>query len=322
MVGADPAQPVSGDTLRTLMAVRRPDTGEPLRRAGGTGTAVAAIDATFSAPKSVSAVWALGSPELRAAVERAHELAIDRAMGYAVEQVQMVRERIDPVRVEHRQAAEVIATSWRHTTARAVADQAPDPQLHSHVLLHAAVRRDGNVVAIDSRSWFVHRREVGAAYRTELAYELSRLGFGIQRGTGRGGRYFEIEGVPQTLLDRWSSRHHQVRAAIDARLAASGRASLAPAEDRHLARSTRAAKGLVTHGDLDREWSHERCSGRGGQPGCRTASAARYGLGARGAGGRARAAHGVRLDVRGHERHARCARRPRPECRSPKRCAR
>ncbi|MGO9887674.1 MAG: relaxase domain-containing protein [Solirubrobacteraceae bacterium] len=112
-----------------------------------------------------------------------------------------------------------MATSWRHTTARAVADQAPDPQLHSHVLLHAAVRRDGEVVTIDSHSWLVHQREVGAAYRTELARELAELGFGVRRGVGRGGRYFELEGVPQALLDRWSSRRHQVRAAIRERLA-------------------------------------------------------------------------------------------------------
>jgi conjugative relaxase-like TrwC/TraI family protein len=141
--GLDPEQPVSGETLRTLMHVRRPDSGEPLRRAGGTGMAVAAIDATFSAPKSVSAVWALGSPELRAAIERAHELAVDRAIAYALSQVRMVRQRIDPVRVEHRKASGVIATSWRHTTARAVRERAPDPQLHSHVLLHAGVRYDG-----------------------------------------------------------------------------------------------------------------------------------------------------------------------------------
>lgn len=255
VVGQDTRVVVGGDVLRALMEVRRPDSGEPLRRVGGTGTAVAAIDATFSAPKSVSAVWALASPPLRAAVEQAHERAVDLAVEYAVTQVAMVRERIDPVRVEHRKARGVIATSWRHTTARAVGDRPPDPQLHSHVLLHAAVRRDGEVVAIDSRSWFVHRREAGAAYRTELAYGMGQLGFEIARGSGRGGRYFEIEGVPQALLDRWSSRHHEVRAAIEARLAATGRSELAPAEDRHMAQSTRAVKGLITHGDLDRAWS-------------------------------------------------------------------
>jgi conjugative relaxase-like TrwC/TraI family protein len=284
-VRCDPDQPVGGGVLRRLMAVRRPDTGLALRRAGGNGEVVAAIDATFSAPKSVSAMWAVASEELRDQIEQAHEAAIDRALGYAIGVVAMVRERVDAGTVVKANALGVIATSWRHTAARAVAGQPPDPQLHSHVLLHAAIRRDGQVVAIDSRAWFVHRRELGAAYRTELARELADLGFGIRRGTGRGERYFEIDGVPAQLIDRWSSRHHQVQQAITARvrdkqralqavvaaggpdaelaarrleeLRATGR--VGAAEDRLATTATRSAKQpqLVTRGDLDAYWARE-----------------------------------------------------------------
>ena len=279
-VGIDPtAMEVSGEQLRTLMAVRRPDTGEPLRRAGATGQ-VAALDATFSAPKSVSAVWAIGGPELRGKLERAHEHAIDQTLHYSVGRVAMIRVRT-PAGVVHSRARDVIATSWRHTTARAVPGRAPDPQLHSHVLLHGAVRADERIVAIDSRRWLQHGRELGAAYRTELARELSQLGFEIARGTGRGGRYFEIAGVPQELIDRWSGRHHQVRAAIDAQLGAQQRhlesrirgggrdgehaaeslrrlrenPRLTPAQDRRAAVTTRSAKQPPsTHRDLDQAW--------------------------------------------------------------------
>ena len=238
------------------------------------------MDATFSAPKCVSAVWALGSPELRERIEAAHEIAIDRALDYAVRHVPMLRQRVDADTVLHAKAVGVVATSWRHTTARAVADQVPDPQLHSHVLLHAAHRRDGRLVAIDSRTWLQHQREVGAAYRTELARELATLGFAVERGTGRGERYFELAGVPQPLLDRWSSRHHQVQAAIRDRLSATERdlraviaeggpaaadaherlelllanGQLAPAEERLMGTITRAGKVAVTAADLDAEW--------------------------------------------------------------------
>jgi conjugative relaxase-like TrwC/TraI family protein len=279
-VGLNPAQPVTGGELRALMAVRRPDSGEELRRVGGSGAAVAALDATFSAPKSVSAVWALAGPELRSEIERAHEAAIDRALAYASRQVPMLRRRVGRDTVVHEKATGVVATSWRHTTARAVAGQAPDPQLHSHVLLHAAVRRDGRLVAIDSRAWLVHQRELGAAYRTELARELSRLGFQIRRGTGRSGRYFELDGVPQGLLDRWSNRRQQVQAAIRERLTdqqqtlermiarggpdASEAAEqlevlhryeqISPKEERMMAIATRTAKAPVTVEDLDRAW--------------------------------------------------------------------
>lgn len=73
VVGCDPGAPVAGGALRALMDVRRPDTGEALRRAGGNGESVSAIDATFSAPKSVNTVWALSSPKLRERMETAHE---------------------------------------------------------------------------------------------------------------------------------------------------------------------------------------------------------------------------------------------------------
>jgi conjugative relaxase-like TrwC/TraI family protein len=279
-VGVDPEGRVSPEQLRALMDVLRPDTGLPLRPVGSTGEAVAALDATFSAPKTVSAVWALGDADLRAQVEAAHETAINRALAYATAQVAMVRERIDPETVIHVKGQEMIASSWRHTTARAVDGQPPDPQLHSHVLLHGAVRRDGQIAAIDSRQWFTHRRELGAAYRSELARELTGLGFQVDRGTGRDRRYFEIHGIPAQLTDRWSSRHHQVRDAIHNRLEqrraelqavvdaggpdaetagerlaewdADGQ--LSAGEDRFLTHATRTSKQPETLADLDSHW--------------------------------------------------------------------
>ncbi len=136
VVGCDRSRMVNGEQLRALMAVRHPVSGEQLRAAGASGEAVAAIDATFSVPKSVSAVWALADHELRMRIEAAHELAVDRTLAYATGQVEMVRQRLDPDRVAHVRARSLVATSWRHTTARAVQGRAPDPQLHSHVLLH------------------------------------------------------------------------------------------------------------------------------------------------------------------------------------------
>ena len=128
--------------------------------------------------------WPIGA----ARADRASARAGDRSRTCVRDEVvAMVRERIDQQTVIHTRARQVVATSWRHTTARTVEGQPPDPQLHSHVLLHAAIRRDGKVVAIDSRSWLVHRREVGAAYRTELARELAQLGFADRAGNGPRG---------------------------------------------------------------------------------------------------------------------------------------
>jgi len=283
-LGVDAERPVAAEQFQAVMAVQNPATGERLRAGGAGGTSVAAIDATFSAPKSVSAVWALASPELRAGIEVAQERAVDAALAHATEYVPMVRRRVDKATVLRETPAELLATSWRHTTARAVAGRAPDPQLHSHVVLHGAVRQgDGKVVAIESRAWLVHQRELGAAYRAQLAAELGALGFQVQAQTGRGGRYFELAGVPSGLLQAFSGRHHQVHAAIEQRLAerltelqgqvnAGGPGAdaaaerlvalersgqLMPGEQRAVAMSTRAGKGeggLETAGDLDQAW--------------------------------------------------------------------
>ncbi|MDQ2896178.1 MAG: relaxase domain-containing protein [Actinomycetota bacterium] len=283
-LGVDAGRPVAAEQFQALMAVQNPAAGGRLRAGGAGGSSVAAIDATFSAPKSVSAVWALASPELRGEIEAAQERAVDATLGHATEFVPMVRRRVDRATVLRETPAELIATSWRHTTARAVAGRAPDPQLHSHVVLHGAVRHgDGRVVAIESRALLVHQRELGAAYRAQLARELHGLGFEIQAHTGRGGRYFELQGVPDGLLEAWSGRHRQVHAAIERRLserltalraqvqagglgadAAAERVAalensgqLLPAEQRAVAMSTRSAKlegGFQTAGDLDQAW--------------------------------------------------------------------
>ena len=281
-LGVDVEKVVAAEDFRAVMAVRHPGSGEALRRVGGNGEAVCAIDATFSAPKSVSVVWALSSPELREQIEACQERAVDRAVVYATEHVEMTRRRLDQKTVVRERAVEVLASSWRHTTARAVAGRAPDPQLHSHTLIHGAIRSDGELVAVDSRSWFVHQREIDAAYLSELAQGMERLGFAINRETGRRERYFELAGVPEGLRERFSGRHAQVQAAIAARLDAktaqlektvtaggtdaavaaeqlevlerSGR--LLPGEERSVAMQSRASKDavLATAGDLDRAW--------------------------------------------------------------------
>lgn len=269
----EPDASVAPDVFRSLMAVVNPATGGPLRRVGGNGNAVGAIACTFSAPKSVSVVWALASPDLRGGIEAAHERAVDVAIDYALDVVPMVRRRVSREAVVRERPTEVLATSWRHTTARGVKGRPPDPQLHSHVLVHGAVRADGEVVAVESRALFVHQRELGAAYRNALAAELGELGLGIEHGTGRGGRFFEVAGVPRALREAWSSRHRQVQDAIRARLerkhaelavrertptgvAVLERSSgLSPAEERVAALESRAPKdGLRTEGDLDRAW--------------------------------------------------------------------
>ena len=172
----------------------------------------------------MSAVWALGDESQRREIEAAHAAAVSEAMAHLTETVPTVRRRYGGQVVEEH-AREVVAAEYRHTTARGVLEgDAPDPQLHSHVVITSAIREDGRIVAVASRPIFRSARELGAYYRSALAHQLQQRGYAIERGTGKHGRYFEIAGVPRGLLDAFSARSREVARAAERFRAKWGRA--------------------------------------------------------------------------------------------------
>jgi conjugative relaxase-like TrwC/TraI family protein len=123
-LGIDPDGPVDGADFIALMEGRHPGSGAWLRRAGADSSRGGGIDVTFSAPKSVSAVWALGDPWQREQIEAAHEKAVVRSMEYLKERVGVVRRRYGAEVVEE-PAKDVIAAAYRHTTARGAGSPRP-----------------------------------------------------------------------------------------------------------------------------------------------------------------------------------------------------
>jgi conjugative relaxase-like TrwC/TraI family protein len=244
---------IDGKDFIALMEGRHPRTGRWLRREGAGGGRGGGIDLTFSAPKSVSVEWALGDAEARRSIETAHTAAVREALRYIVETVPTVRRRYEGVVVEEC-ARDLVAAEYRHTTARSVVvGEMPDPQVHSHVVITAAVRDDGRFVAVASRPVFRSARDAGAYYRSALAQQLIERGFRIDAGTGRRGRYFEIAGRPRALLDAFSARSREVAHAAERFRAKWGRAP-ERGELRQLKRENRRRKVLVHRGDLDRAW--------------------------------------------------------------------
>jgi conjugative relaxase-like TrwC/TraI family protein len=245
---------IEGRDFIALMEGRHPRTGGWLRPEGAGGGRGGGIDLTFSAPKSVSAVWALGGEAQRRDMEAAHAAAVREAMVHLTETVPTVRRRYSGQVVEE-PAREVVAAEYRHTTARGVLEgDAPDPQLHSHVVITSAVRDDGRIVAVASRPIFRSAREMGAYYRSALAHELGQRGYAIEAWTGKKGRYFEIAGVPQGLLEAFSARSREVARAAERFRAKWGRAP-ERGELRRLKLENRKAKVLVTRADLHAVWN-------------------------------------------------------------------
>ena len=236
------------------MEGRHPVSGEFIRQAGADGRRAGGIDLTFSAPKSVSVVWALGSEEQRAGVELAHGRAVSRALGHLRGEVPVVRVGAGGQVLAN--ARDVLAAEFRHTTARGVSGGgAPDPQLHSHVVVTGVVREDGQFAAVASRPLFRAARELGAFYRGALAEELREQGYEIEAGTGRGDRYFEVAGVSEGVRDALSGRSREVWLAAERFRARYGRA---PERDelRNVKLENRQAKMPQSRPELQATWEH------------------------------------------------------------------
>ena len=225
---------VDRDQLLRLWQGQDPHSGEQLVRPAH-GVHTAAVDCTFSAPKSVAIVWALGDQRTREAVEQAHQKAVQVACSHLEAHAPVVRRRIGG-RVRHELPQGLVIARFRHHTSRQSQAQqragvgaagAPDPQLHDHCVIASCALRSqdreattGRWAAIDSRPLYRIAAEAGAVYRAQLAHELRQLGY----GTERHSRYFEVRGVPQTLRQAFSSRSAEVERAIAAFRARHGRA--------------------------------------------------------------------------------------------------
>jgi conjugative relaxase-like TrwC/TraI family protein len=164
--------PVTHPEFDAALTGRDPKTGEQLAQPGGRGREHAAgWDMTFSAPKSVSVLWALSEEHDRRAIEQAHRTAVlaatahlERAAGWAR------RGRAGSVR--ERTAGLVMAQFDHHTSRDS------DPQLHTHCFIfNLAPRRDGSWGAIVSRELYRAQKAAGRVYRRELGTELERLSY-------------------------------------------------------------------------------------------------------------------------------------------------
>jgi conjugative relaxase-like TrwC/TraI family protein len=256
-LGLNRVEPVTRDELVAVMRGVSPADGSAIRAVGGDGSRVAGIDVTFSAPKSVSVLWAVSDPYHRAQIEAAHRGAVGSARERIEREERLVRRREGGV-VRWEQARGVVAAEFTHTASRLTAEQesgrgVPDPQLHSHLVVLAAERMDGRFAAVDSRELFRSARVSGAWYRAELASRLQDLGLAVDEQSGAGGRYFEVVGVPVGLSERWSARSEAIAREASRFRVRYGREPRA-GELGAITVRTRGSKTLLSGVDVDRAW--------------------------------------------------------------------
>jgi len=193
-----------GELLKAMQGVH-PRTGISLSGTEG-DSHKPGWDLCFSAPKSVSAAWAIADPQLKEKIENAHKQAVSRALDYLERDAISVRIRRDNCTVVHEPVAVyggAIFATYVHSSSRA-----SDPQLHTHAVL---MNLTPSGRSLDFSAAHVHAG--GAMYRAELAHRLRELGFEPQRE----GKSFRLSGAPDALLEYWSKRRAQIQAEAAAR---------------------------------------------------------------------------------------------------------
>ncbi|MGH3650592.1 MAG: MobF family relaxase [Acidimicrobiia bacterium] len=188
---------VDPEAFLAVMAGQDPTTGVDLGRRFGEGS-VRGYDATFSAPKSVSLLWALGDDLVRQQVAAAHDMAVESVLGW-VEDHAHTRLR-QHGHIIHVDAGGLVVGLFRQHTSRRL-----DPQLHTHaVIANRVPAPDGRWLALDARSMMVDQRTLSAVYHAGLRAELTRR-LGVAWETPEHG-ISEIAGIPKPILEEFSRR--------------------------------------------------------------------------------------------------------------------
>lgn len=200
--------------LKRMMAGEHPKTGERLVGRGGKGRERnPGWDMTFSAPKSVSVIYAAGGDDLKAKIKLVHDRAVTKAMEYAsadcLEHAGRTVSKKGKQRIESTIAVkELIYAEFFHRTSRDL-----DPQLHTHcVVPNVAQRVDGKWCAPNLKQVFREKKGIGAMYRAELAQGMRALNFNIEKDR----EFFRVAGVPLELEKELSKRREQIEAHLRA----------------------------------------------------------------------------------------------------------
>src|SRR5579863_10380799 len=178
-----------------------PETGEKLtvrqkenRRAG--------YDLTFSAPKSAKVLYELwGDKHILTAF-----LEAERETMAEVETEMKTRVRKGG-KDENRVTGNMVWAEFVHFTARPV-DGVPDPHLHAHVFAHNVTwdEAEGRFKAGQFGDLKRDAPYYEAAFDARLSHALNALGYRVERE----GLSFEIAGVPESVIDKFSRRRNEI----------------------------------------------------------------------------------------------------------------
>jgi conjugative relaxase-like TrwC/TraI family protein len=169
---------------------------------------VAGFDLTFSPVKSISTLWAVAEPAVAAAIERAHQAAVNDALAFIEKHALFTR--TGPQGIRQVNVRGLVGAAFTHRDSRA-----GDPDLHTHVAVANKVQTlDGRWLSIDGRVLFKAKVAASETYNTSLEQHLRdtlRVRFAARPGSDPSKRPIrEIVGVDTRLTERWSTRRAHI----------------------------------------------------------------------------------------------------------------
>ncbi len=258
-----------------------PLTGQALGRlpALGNKAPVAGFDMTFSPPKSVSVLWAMGDAATRAAVEEVLSQALAEVISWAEDHVFFTRTGAQGARQESVRG--VVASTWLHYESRD-----GDCQVHHHAVVwnKAQAVSDGRWRTLDSRAlhpWVVALSELHVGLVEDLMTQ--RFGVAWQQSRAIAGRVAkrEIEGVGPDLVAEFSRRTLAIEAVITTKVAEAEKVKGRALSDdemgivhRQAWRESRQRKAHRSLAEMTNEWAERALPWVGDQPSSWVASLA------------------------------------------------
>jgi len=194
---------VTRDQFHALCENKNPNDGERLTlRQEKTNQRRVFYDFTCSAPKSVSVLAVtMDDDRLVLAHEEATRIAFRELETFAATRVRKLGSQRD------RTTGNLVAAAFTHTSSRAL-----DPLLHTHLTVFNATfdETEKRWKALQAGGMYDAIRYGTVVYRNELAKRVQQIGYRI-RPAKHG---FEIEGVSDAVLKRFSKRSQQRDAVV------------------------------------------------------------------------------------------------------------
>lgn len=214
---------IDRDEYAAALGGQHPDTGEELVRRTKPRTFTDAVgrerhvepvlgyDVRFAAPKSVSLLYAVGSPEVRDAVVAAHDAAVREAFSYLERSACFVQR--GPGGNDIQPGAGLMGMAFRHRMSRA-----GDPALHTHVVVPNTTRAlsDDRWLSLASpkgrSAFWQHAKAAGYVYQAALRAEVTRE-LGAEWGEIRNG-YADLAEIGRPVIEHFSQRRMEIVAAL------------------------------------------------------------------------------------------------------------